>query len=85
MLGKEASGIGCGLGKLLGSLNPSDPHGLGKTELNYQRALKKTVEKTTGGAEKLYVFYIAAHQREYRAFPCSNRVHSIKVICPKQN
>lgn len=53
-------------------------HTLGKTELNYQRALKKTIEKPTSVAEKLHVFYIAAYQLLVL-------IDSIKVTCPKQH
>lgn len=31
-------------------------HTLGKTELSYQRVLKKTIEKFSGVAKKLHIF-----------------------------
>lgn len=39
-------------------------HALEKTEVNYQRAVTRTLEKPTGVTEKLYFFffYIGAQQ-----------------------
>lgn len=57
-------------------------HTLGKTELNYQRVLKKSIDKYTDVAEKLNSFKLRLI-RENTEPTYSDRVDSVKVMCPK--
>lgn len=60
-------------------------HTLQKTELNHQRVLMNTTEKPTGVAEKLYFLTLQLIRENTEAPPRSNRVDSIKVMCPNQH